>query len=470
MAFVQGHCFSNHSLYSAKTSEFRARKSSFKNGIRCEHGDSAEFEKGLETKKWRKLRILIAGGGVGGLVLALAAKKSGFDVKVFEKNLSAVRGEGRHRGPIQLQSNALAVLEAIDKDVVNKIIEAGCVTGDRTNGLADGLSGNWFIKFDLLTPAVKSGLPVTQVVCRMTLQNILVNAVGVDIVYNKSNVVDFKEDSDKVTVILDDGRQYEGDILVGADGIWSKVRARLFGWKEAQYTNYTCYSGLTELVPAYNSTVGYRVFLGYSQYFVASDVGAGKMQWYAFHREPPGNTDPPSAGKKKRLFELFGGWCPEVVTLISETPEPMIFRRDIYDRDMIYTWGRGCVTLLGDAAHAMQPNLGQGGCMAIEDSYQLILELEKAAERSCNGRVSNEIALALKRYERKRRIRVSVVHAVARMASKMVTTYQPYLDFGSSPLCFLTRLRIPHPGLLVARFFLKLWMPRLMVWMLAGYR
>eukprot|EP00268_Persea_americana_P030473 TRINITY_DN2946_c0_g1_i3.p1 TRINITY_DN2946_c0_g1~~TRINITY_DN2946_c0_g1_i3.p1 ORF type:complete len:188 (-),score=25.50 TRINITY_DN2946_c0_g1_i3:529-1092(-) len=149
MAFVQGHCFSNHSLYSAKTSEFRARKSSFKNGIRCEHGDSAEFEKGLETKKWRKLRILIAGGGVGGLVLALAAKKSGFDVKVFEKNLSAVRGEGRHRGPIQLQSNALAVLEAIDKDVVNKIIEAGCVTGDRTNGLADGLSGNWYVPFKL---------------------------------------------------------------------------------------------------------------------------------------------------------------------------------------------------------------------------------------------------------------------------------------------------------------------------------
>lgn len=76
-----------------------------------------------------------------------------------------------------------------------------------------------------------------------------------------------------------------------------------------------------------------------------------------------------TAGKKKRLFELFGGWCSEVVTLISETPEPMIFRRDIYDRDMIYIWGRGCVTLLGDAAHAMQPNLGQGGCMAIEVCY-----------------------------------------------------------------------------------------------------
>jgi 2-polyprenyl-6-methoxyphenol hydroxylase-like FAD-dependent oxidoreductase len=73
-----------------------------------------------------------------------------------------------------------------------------------------------------------------------------------------------------------------------------------------------------------------------------------------------------AAGKKKRLLNLFGHWCKEVVELISETQEDMILRRDIYDRDMIYTWGIGRVTLLGDAAHPMQPNLGQGGCMAIE--------------------------------------------------------------------------------------------------------
>lgn len=91
----------------------------------------------------KKLRILIAGGGIGGLVLALAAKKRGFQVIVFEKDLSAVRGEGQYRGPIQIQSNALAALEAIDMDVAEEVMRAGCVTGDRINGLVDGLSGNW---------------------------------------------------------------------------------------------------------------------------------------------------------------------------------------------------------------------------------------------------------------------------------------------------------------------------------------
>ncbi|KAI3867980.1 hypothetical protein MKX03_035196 [Papaver bracteatum] len=414
------------------------------NGQCCQ---SLEEKKNKEKKK---LRILIAGGGVGGLVLALAAKNRGFEVKVFEKKLSAIRGEGRYRGPIQLQSNALAVLEAIDKDVAKEIIEAGCVTGDRINGLADGATGEWFTTYDFLTPAVEKGLPVTQVISRITLQDILVKAVGLDIVHNKSKVVDFVEDPDKVTVILEDGRKFEGDVLVGADGIWSKVRSKLFGFKEAQYSEYTCYSGLTDYVPPYINTVGYRVFLGFNQYFAATDVGGGKMQWYG-------------------LLELFGKWCSEVVTLISETPEHMIIRRDLYDRDMLYTWSRGRVTLLGDAAHAMQPNLGQGGCMAIEDCYRLLLELEEAVKRSPDEPTYEDIAASLKRYERKRMIRVSIVHAVTRMASRMATSYQPYLDFGSGRLSFLTALRITHPSIYSARLFIHFGMSQILTWMLLNH-
>lgn len=106
--------------------------------------ESSGGEDGENLKQpQKKLRILIAGGGIGGLVLALAAKKRGFEVIVFEKDLSAIRGEGQYRGPIQIQSNALAALEAIDMDVAEEVMRAGCVTGDRINGLVDGLSGNW---------------------------------------------------------------------------------------------------------------------------------------------------------------------------------------------------------------------------------------------------------------------------------------------------------------------------------------
>ena len=74
---------------------------------------------------------------------------------------------------MQVQSNALAALEAIDKEMAQEIMEAGCVTGDRINGLCDGVSGDWYVKFDTYHPAVKNGLPVTRVISRMVLQNIL---------------------------------------------------------------------------------------------------------------------------------------------------------------------------------------------------------------------------------------------------------------------------------------------------------
>lgn len=98
---------------------------------------------GSENRKPRPLKVLIAGGGIGGLVLALAAKNKGIDVKVFERDLTSIRGEGQYRGPIQLQSNALAALEAVDQKVAEEIMANGCVTGHRINGLVDGLTGEW---------------------------------------------------------------------------------------------------------------------------------------------------------------------------------------------------------------------------------------------------------------------------------------------------------------------------------------
>ncbi|XVE82799.1 hypothetical protein DITRI_Ditri16bG0034700 [Diplodiscus trichospermus] len=353
--------------------------------------------------------------------LRILQKGKVFDVVVFEKDLSAIRGEGQYRGPIQIRSNALADLEAIDMQVAEKVMEAGCFTGDRINCLVDGVSGTWYIKFDTFSPAAERGLPVTRIISRMTLQEILARTVGEDVIFNESNVVDFEDDGHKVTVVLENGQRYEGDLQVGADGIWSKVRRKLFGPKDAVYSGYTCYTGIADLVPADIESVGYRVFLGHKQYFVSSDVGAGKMQC-----------------KKEMLLEIFEGWCDNVIDLLLATDEDVILRRDIYDRTPSLTWGRGRVTLLGDSIHAMQPNICQVGCI-----WQFS-------------------------YERARRLPVAIIHGMTRMAAIMASTYKAYLGVGLGPLLFLTKFRIQHPGRVVGRFFIDLAMSLMLNWVLGG--
>lgn len=80
-------------------------------------------------------------------------------------------------------------------------------------------------------------------------------------------------------------------MLVGSDGIWSKIRTSLVGETSANFSGYTCYTGISDFTPADIELVGYRVFLGNGKYFVSSDVGGGKMQWYGFHKEPAGGQD-----------------------------------------------------------------------------------------------------------------------------------------------------------------------------------
>ncbi|KAI3444948.1 hypothetical protein Pfo_001613 [Paulownia fortunei] len=468
MASVQCLNICTQSCHYVRLQGFREKKLSKRLifGVRCESRGNLNVDEEKGGKK--KLKILIAGGGIAGLVFALAAKRSGFDVKVFEKDLTAIRGEGRDRGPIQLLSSALGLLESIDKDVAREIREAGYVTGDRKNGLADGRTGEWFAKFDFLTPAVQKGIPVTQIICRMELQRLLLNAVGHDLVINNSKVADFVSDANKVTVFLENGQQYEGDILVGADGIRSMVRSKLFGPQEPKYSNFICYTGVAEFHPQHIPYFGYKIYVGSSKYFVAVDIGKGRMQWYAFLREAR-ESPVPSAGNKNMLVESFGDWCNEVVTIICRTQEHMIIRRPIHDIDMINTWGRGRVILLGDAAHAMLPNLGQGGSLAIEDCYWLMLELQNLAERHPISEIpSDELASAFKRFEKKRMFRVSTLHSICRIASVLTSFYDTYIDIGPLPLFNLSAMRFKHPALIVSNILMPLALPKFMDWVVIG--
>ncbi|KAL0429317.1 UNVERIFIED_CONTAM: Zeaxanthin epoxidase, chloroplastic [Sesamum radiatum] len=314
-----------------------------------------------------------------------------------------------------------------------------------------------FVKYDFLTPAVVKGVPVTRVICRMELQSLLVNAVGEDAIINNSKVVDFVSDANKVRVFLQNGQQYEGDILVGADGLRSTVRSKLFGPQEPKYSNFMCYTGIAECDPQYLLQFGYKVFLGTNQFLVALDIGRGRMQWYAFVKEaresPVFHT-----GNKDMILQRYKDWCDEVVTVINKTPEDTIIRRPIYDTDMITSWGRDRVILIGDAAHAMLPNLGQGGSMAIEDCYWLMVELQNLVAQThpmLSEISSDELDLAFRR-----------------MASVMISRYQTHLHISVPPLplCneYWSSMKVKHPAQLIANQALLLALPKFMDWVVVG--
>ena len=292
---------------------------------------------------------------------------------------------------------------------------------------------------------------------------------GDDIITNGVHIKRYENFPGYAKVTAEDGREFTGDLIVGADGIRSKIRYQMVGESDMNYSQYTCYTGISNFTPPDIDTVAYRVFLGNRQYFVSSDVGGGKMQWYAFHQEPAGGEDV-DGHRKDRLMEIFGGWCDLVTDLIMATPEEDVLRRDIYDRPPIFKWADGRVALLGDSAHAMQPNLGQGGCMAIEDAFQLATDLTAEVDAAATKGQDVDVEGVLRGYFGKRVFRAAAIHGMAGMAAGMASTYKAYLGEGLGPLESMTKLKIPHPGRVGGRVIIKYSMPGMFDFVLGGYK
>lgn len=367
------------------------------------------------------LKVMIAGAGVGGLALANSLSKNpNMEVVVLERTDKFKR----FGGPIQLASNALKILDEMDSKVYNEIMEKFTFTGDKENGIKDGIRTEWYAKFDLASPAEVRGMPYTGVIERPDLQEIYLNNIPDNTVRNGNGVVTYSTDSKtgQVTAELDSGEKITGDVLIGADGIWSAVRAKMHNkpakgeGSGASYSGYTVFAGELNYDSPDAGAVGYKVYIGPQQYFVITDIGKGRYQWYAFLARGPGSvSDPKPEGSSKYLQDLFVGWSPEVHAILTVTQEDEIQQRDLYDRppSVLKPWTQDHVALLGDGIHAMMPNLGQGGCQAIEDSYVIAQELSTATTR-------NEVTKKLEKYAARRQIRSAAVQGLSRFASDII--------------------------------------------------
>jgi 2-polyprenyl-6-methoxyphenol hydroxylase-like FAD-dependent oxidoreductase len=202
---------------------------------------------------------------------------------------------------------------------------------------------------------------------RAELLDALHRAAGPDVVRLGARCVGLVQDAMAVTARFEDGREARGDLLIGADGLRSAVRSVLFGTDPPRYGGYSAWRAVTRFDPA-RLTPGET--WGRGRRFGQWGMTGGRAYWYATESVPAGQGDPPE-GRKQGLLALFCGWHEPVEDLIEATDESAILRNDVYDRPALHRWSVGRATLLGDAAHPMTPDMGQGACQAIEDAVIL---------------------------------------------------------------------------------------------------
>jgi len=453
----------------------------------------------------RPLRVVIAGGGVAGLVSAAACHAKGMQVAIFEQ----ASQYAPYGGPIQIQSNALRALERINPKVYEEILKAGTVTADRVSGLKIGYrkgvfmglgkqyeKGDWLVRFDTLQPALQAGLPATVVVDRPVIQQILLNhGIPEGTVRIKSRISSYEElgEGKGVKITLEDGSVAYADVLIGADGIWSSVRRIMHdldsgadgfaasgaaggALNEAEarrmakdsvlmasnasrrYSGFTCYAALTEHRASNIEDVSYQILLGKDKYFVSTDGGGERQQWFALIREDAGGVDPEATPenptpKLTRLLNEFNNeepgdangdvWDDFAHELLRATPEKDIKRRDLYDGAPLITkgWTRGQVAICGDAAHPMMPNLGQGGCQATEDGYRL-------AEELATVKHTKDIEGALKTYYNKRILRTTTIQVLAQLGSDLLVDFDLMMTIPLVGPFFLFMTQVSMPFIL----------------------
>lgn len=328
------------------------------------------------------MRAIVIGAGIGGITASTALHRAGVDVVVLERrpDTAALR-EG---GGMVIWHNAIRALRMIDVDV--DVAEVGVPLADMNWHSSRGEPlGSWPVDI------IDKRLGVSAIgVTRAALHRQLLKSIPDSVLYTGSQFVSYVQDGGGVHAVLADEADWQADVLVGADGLNSSVRRQLRGEEPPRYAGYVLDFGVVDLDhPALAR--GFREYDGRGARFIYFPVGVGRWYWCCIYRRPARGFDGPTV-RKAELLDLYRGWPEPVEALIDATDDGAMFGRDGLDRKPVARWGEGGVTLLGDAAHPMTPNLGQGACQAIEDSVVLGRYV---------GEASDPVS-ALREYERQR--------------------------------------------------------------------
>lgn len=293
------------------------------------------------------VQIAIIGGGIGGLTAALAIHQAGFECEVFEQ-APALHDVG---AAIAIWPNATRILQRLN--LFDKILERAGVMEEIRWVDQNGWLINRVSISDPQFPAVA--------LHRADLQNTLVRSLRESSIHLGYELIDQTQRRDKMIATFANGHSTEADFLIGADGIHSRVRERFLNDGPPIDRGYVVWRGISPTIPSSIPPATAIEFHGRGERFGLGPVGLGRLGWWATANTP--NTDEPT--------KLFQGWQRPVLELIEATPPGSILKTIASDRLPTKVWGRGRMTMLGDAIHPTTPNLGQGGCLAMEDATVL---------------------------------------------------------------------------------------------------
>ena len=306
------------------------------------------------------LQVSIIGGGIGGLATASALQRQGMQFTVFERN-----PELREIGAgLTLWANGVQVLWQLGLGDALAAVSAHLTHFECWSWRGKRLGS---MRLDTLEQRV--GAPSVGI-HRADLLRLLAGTVSSESIQVNAHCIGFRPEQGHVTSLFADEQQYQSDLLVGADGLYSVIREQLLGKQPPRYSGYTCWRGVAVFEEQHVSGGISSETWGRGRRFGMLPIGNGRVFWYATHNCLVGGQD--RAGERKAsLLRLFHAWREPIEGLIEATDEEAILRNDIFDRQPVRHWGSGRVTLLGDAAHPPTPNLGQGACQALEDALVL---------------------------------------------------------------------------------------------------
>lgn len=310
-------------------------------------------------------KIAVVGGGIGGLTVALALIKKGFSPIVFEKTaVSRPIGAG-----IVLSSNAMGALSHLG--VLDKICGAGWPV---KNFIVSTPEGNSLFEEDFAAIGKRFGYSAVGI-SRPVLHKILIDLLPKDCIKLGYNFESCNQTSEQVTLHFKEHTPIDADIVIGADGIHSKVRQAVLGKPPLRYSGQSGWRGLCRM-PTHTPLLSFFESWGVGKRFGAVQVGPDLVYWYCGINAEANTLESNGVLSKNIISDLFSNWHAPIEELIEKTHPDSILQIDIFDMPPVKHWYSKKIVLLGDAIHSTTPNLGQGAGMAIESALALAHSLD----------------------------------------------------------------------------------------------